>query len=178
MIGQPVRQPRGALKNASNLGRWVRREASNSNVAAVLVIFDTDSTETGGQAVCPKTLGPELRRDMQSIAGDTPVFVVLASREFEAWLLAGVEGLRGFRGIDRQARAPASVEEIRDSKGRLRTPAGGYSPTVDQAKFCARFDMGWAHRRSRSFRKLWNDMDTLLRQLEYTPAVPPLPGHS
>jgi hypothetical protein len=60
--------------------------------------------------------------------------IVCIEKEFECWLLAGIESLRGIRGIAPHASPPSNVNQIRGAKGRISDlmPSGiSYSETTD-----------------------------------------------
>ncbi|MHB8521008.1 MAG: hypothetical protein ACYDH9_09625 [Limisphaerales bacterium] len=70
--------------------------------------------------------------------------------------------------------APANPESRRDAKGALdefMPPDRAYSGTGDQPAMSATLDLGLAHRRNRSFRKLVRAVGDLLTQPQ-----PPLPA--
>jgi hypothetical protein len=54
----------------------------------ILVLLDADDD-------CPRNLGPALLRRAQAVEPRLPLSVVLASREFEAFFLAGMRSLAG-----------------------------------------------------------------------------------
>lgn len=124
--------------------------------AGILVVFDADD-----DAAC--VIGPELARTTQSAGINTPCRVVLAVREIEAWLIAGIESLRGYRGIPAHLSAPGNVETIRGAKEwlnqRLQT---GYKATIDQEPLLLRFDYQSARRLAPSLDKFLRDLDSLL----------------
>lgn len=101
--------------------------------------------------------------------------VVMANREYEAWLLASIETLRGKSAILLDAASHPDPEAPRDSKGELqrRSKGGRYSPTVDQAKLTAHLDLETAYRRSRSFRKLVSAFGVLAAAAGVAPDVWP-----
>jgi hypothetical protein len=173
-IGKPIVRPRQQITKPEELEKWVGQAVQRAGCTAVLVLLDAD--EECGNRVTP--LGPELRARAQAVT-DLPVFVVLANKEFEAWLLAGIEGLREAGRVYEDAEAPLDVEAMSHPKGNLSGlmgPDGPYGETVDQASFAHLFDMGWALQRSRSFQKLWKDVDDLLSQLGSPTQPPPAPG--
>jgi len=90
--------------------------------------------------------------------------VVVANREFESWFLAGIESLRGRRGIRQDAGAPLDCETIRDAKGRLNAFMIGetYHALTHQPSFAATLDISLAARRSRSLRKFVAEVGRLL----------------
>jgi uncharacterized protein DUF4276 len=122
---------------------------------AVLVLIDADD-----DAACE--LAPELLRRARAARSDRPIGVVLAVREYEAWLLTAASSLRGKRGLPADLETPAMPETIRDAKGWLgqRMPRG-YSPTADQPALTGLFDLELA-RSSPSFDKLVRELTRLL----------------
>ena len=100
---------------------------------------------------------------LRAARSDVRSTVVLANREFEAWFLASLESLRGVRGVSMDAAAPSEPDTIRGAKERLSSAMSRpYATIGDQAAFAARFDMGVAEQRSRSFRKLMKELRALL----------------
>lgn len=116
----------------------------------ILVLFDADDD-------CPATLGPSRQSCIQSMRSDVPVSVVLAMREYEAWLLAAAESL----GMTQPER---SVELIRDAKGEIKRQLGHYRPTVDQPALTRTFSMTAASSAG-SFDKLSREVQRLLQTL-------------
>lgn len=169
-ISRPHRRRRSELATETGLKRAIGVARLTPGVGAIVVIFDADKD-------CPKTMAPQLAIWAREAAGGLPCELVLANREYEAWLLAGMDPLRG-SGLDENADPHPSPESPRDAKGELeaRMPPGrAYFPTVDQASFSARFDMASAHRSSRSFRKLTKAFGVVLEAAGLRPAAWP-PG--
>lgn len=148
----------------------VRLAKLQPQCAAIVILFD-------GEDDCPKELGETVRAWAKEAAGDTPCDVVIAYREYETWFLAALESLRGKYGIRDDAAAPANPESRRDAKSWLEDfmpRHRAYSETSDQAGMSDAFDMGLAHQRNRSFRKLVKALGDLLTQLgQPLPAWPP-----
>jgi hypothetical protein len=89
-------------------------------------------------------------------------------REFEAWLVAGVEGLRGLSLEEERGTVPESarfpdidIEARRNPKRELRTIIPAYSETIDQAFLAANIDLERVLQRCRSFRRF----ESAIRQL-------------
>ncbi len=149
-IARPHRRRRIQLVQKDSLQTAVRVARLTPGCASILVLFDADDD-------CPKDLAPRLEGWAREAAGTLPCHVVMANREYEAWLLASIESLRGTCGIRDDASSPPDPETPRDAKGELdaRMHKGNtYSPTVDQAKLTAKADLASAYRACRSFRKL------------------------
>jgi len=94
------------------------------------------------------------------------VRVVLPKVEIEAWILGGIESLRGVRGISHDAEPPADAETVRDAKGaitRLMEGARGYVATDDLPAFVEAVDLGLVEERSPSFAKFRRDIESLVR---------------
>ena|SRR5882724_2744462 len=90
----------------------------------------------------------------------------MAHREYEAWFLGAVESLRGLRGIRDDATPPADPGTPRGAKEFLEglmAEGMSYHERADQPALTARFDMGAAYRRCRSFRKMTSALGALLK---------------
>lgn len=149
-VARPIRRRRSELISEEQIRKSVRLAMGTPDCAGILVIFDSDDD-------CPATIGPAIQQWAQTEAGNILCQVVLANREYEAWLIGAVESLRNFRGIRGDATSHSSPETVRDCKGALeeRMMVGSsYAPSVDQAAFTAQFDLKTAHRACRSFRHM------------------------
>jgi hypothetical protein len=135
----------------------------------ILVILDADED-------CPRTLGPSLlARARKLVPTDYPIGVVVANREYEAWFLAAFPSTRfrdglsdqGFTLTRRSLPRGVDIERIADCKGYVATLLSlkKYEPTIHQAKLTEflPFSIGMS-RRSRSFRKLLKELDSLMRR--------------
>ncbi len=115
--------------------------------AAILVLVDAD-------ADCPKELGIELADRARATTVGVPTVVVCAKREYESWFLASDKDFNG------------DAEEYNGAKQWLnRRVASGltYKETKDQVRFSATMDIDAAFHASRSFRRLCNAVDELVR---------------
>lgn len=160
-VNEPIRQPRSRLVREESLRRAVRLALLQPDCAGLLILFDADDD-------CPKILAPTIQGWAQAEARDVPCIVIMPVREYEAWFLASLESLRGMRGLGSEVVSPASPEEMRDAKGFLERhlpPGRSYMETADQAALTARFDLGEAYTRSRSFRHLVISFGDLLRRM-------------
>jgi hypothetical protein len=149
-VGRPILRKRSEFVQEGPLRRAIRLALLRESCDAILILFDADDA-------CPAALAPEIHEWAQNEAGTVPVAVVIACREYEAWFLASVESLRGFRGILPAATSHPEPEFPRGAKEQLeeRMEAGrSYSETADQASLTARFDMASAYARCRSFRRM------------------------
>jgi len=169
-VGRPIRRTQSQLRSREGIQAGVRLALLQPECAAVVILFD-------GEDDCPKELAAQVRAWARAAAAGTPCDVVVAYREYETWFLAALESLRGQYGISKDAATPANPESKRDAKGALEEfmpPERAYSETGDQPAMSAVFDMGQAHRRNRSFRKLVKAIGDLLTQLRQPlPAWPP-----
>lgn len=138
-IDSPIRKPREKLIQEAELVKAIEVACRNRG-DGVLVLFDGDDD-------CPATLGPTTQ-EIASRVARVPCQVVLAHREYEAWFLASIESLRGYRGILNDAAFSGNPDSPRDAKGRLEAlmePRLSYAETTDQVKFSTQFDMRVAH---------------------------------
>lgn len=168
-IGKPHRRRRTLLVKKDSLQTAVRVAALREDCVGILIIFDADDD-------CPKHLAPMLERWAREAAVDKPCAVVMANREYEAWLLASIPSLRGKGGILLDAAHHADPEAPRDAKGELERRMSGnatYSPTVDQAALTAHVDLQAAYRSCRSFRKLVSAFGAVAAAAGFNPGVWP-----
>ena len=143
----------------------VARKAGPS--APILLVVDADD-----DAACQ--LGPGLLSVASAARSDRELAVVVAIREYEAWLLASAESLAGLRGL------PGDLPHVDDPEGHANPKAWidvqmpeGYSETLDQPALTAAIDLALA-RRCDSFDKFVRDLARLLGR-----STPPrrLPEH-
>lgn len=159
IVPRGFRHPSGSIRRPGGLERAISAVAEIHANHSILVIIDSDDD-------CPSDLGRELLARAMSSRPDLCISVVLACREYEAWFLAGAESLAGRRNLPPDLSPPPNADVIRDAKGWLTDHMLGsvtYSPTQDQAALSAVLDLELACRRSRSLRKLWKEMETIVR---------------
>ena len=117
-------------------------------------------------------------------AGDAfSLGIVFAMKEFEAWLVAGVESLRGkmltgSRGrVSLAATRPSiNVDATRDAKGELRKQIPEYDQLLDQATLAAEVNLTAVSTHSRSFRRFENAISQLAHAVRTNgPIVTPSP---
>lgn len=158
-VRRGFRHPSGSLRRAGGLERAINAVAVISPDHHVLVLIDSDDD-------CPKELGQELATRARTARPDLRVSVVLAHREFEAWFLAGAESLAGKRNLPEDLKPPVAPEGIRGAKEWLSERMQGtriYRPTQDQAALTSLLDINLARERSRSFRKLWSELEGIVQ---------------
>jgi hypothetical protein len=158
-VRRPNRVNRSTMLKPGQLERYLDLAAlQHEGRGATFVLLDSDDD-------CAATLGPELLQRAHKHRPGGLVAVVLAVKEFEAWFLAAADSLAGCRGLPEDIQAPPDPESVRDAKGWLqtrRTDGHAYGPTVDQPALAASFDLQAARSRSRSFDKLWREVERLL----------------
>ena len=160
-VGRPIRRPRTKLVQEAGVMQAVRVALEQRSCGGVLVVLD-------GNSDCPAVLGPTVQAWATAAAKDTPCRVVLAHREYEAWFLAAMESLRGFRGVREDAQRHPDPEVPRGAKAQLEARMrrdASYLETADQPALTARFSLSDAYRRSRSFRKLIESFGSLVRAM-------------
>ena len=128
----------------------------------VLIVLDADDD-------CPVALARNIYdRAAPEIRGSACA-VVLASREYEAWLIAAAPSLASKRGLPDVIDQPGHSESIRDAKGWLSErmvehSGNSYRPVIDQAPLSAIVDLDAALVNSRSLRRLEKCVLAFLRQ--------------
>lgn len=149
-VGKPILRKRSEFIHEGPLRKAIQLALLRESCDAILILFDADDA-------CPADLAPAIEGWAQNEAGTVPVVVVIACREYEAWFLASIESLRGFRGILPGATSHPDPEFPRGAKEQLedRMEVGrSYSETTDQAPITAKFDMEAAYASCRSFRRM------------------------
>jgi hypothetical protein len=149
-FNRPIRGRRSEFINEDALRKKIRLAKLQEACAGILVLLDADDD-------APCEMGPRIQTWAREEAGRIPCAVVMAMREYEAWFLGSLESLRGHRGIRMDAVSHHSPELIRGAKEALERsmePDATYFETTDQAALTALFDLGTAHQRCRSFRRL------------------------
>ena len=139
---------------------YVRR-ALRAKPAAILAVLDADDECI--RRAADRKLGPELLERARAVAGQVPVGVVVANREFEAWFLADLEALKTAGLVPAGATLPAPANpELRagckSAMGRLLGET--YEPIVHQAELVR----GLAF--TPQARALSPSYDKLIRELE------------
>lgn len=132
--------------------------AKCGNDGWILVLLDADDD-------CPAGLAGRLSTRAAACVAHRRVSVLFATREFEAWFMAGAASLDGHRGFAFDPADAIDAETPRDAKGwsRKRMVGGTYGETTDQPAFAARLDLEQAFDGSRSFRKLCSEWDRQAR---------------
>jgi len=157
-VARPFRVKRQRVVRAGELERSIAQaERSRVGASSILVLLDADDD-------CPADLSRELL-DRARSQTDLPVRVVFSKVEVEAWILAGVESVRGIRGIRADAEPPPDPEVVRDAKGaltRLMDGGRGYVATDDLPALLEGLDLALAEMRSPSFAKFARDVQSLI----------------
>lgn len=159
VVPRPIRVARNRIIKSDELEKYITMAADYTEQSdGILVLLDANGD-------CPMELGPELLRKAQEIRPDRLIRVVLAKREYESWFLASADSLRGHYGIGLTCTAPPNPEEIQNAKGWISKRMSSrrpYNPTIHQQGMTRNIDLNMA-RRSRSFSKLYSDVEYLLK---------------
>lgn len=154
--------------------RWLGAAALRGQLGAVLLVLDGDLARFRGDPFCAARVARELaRKSAEARGGDLfSVAVVFACREYESWLIAGVESLSGKRlmgglaGVRAGTHPPEGDLEasLRDAKGWLKkVMESGYKERRDQAALTEIVDLDVVRRRPmRSFRRLESAIATVV----------------
>lgn len=147
------RVKRNKVVKPGELEKAVEFASLSPDCSGILVVLDADED-------CPATTGPTLAARAIAAATHKTVGLVLANTEFEAWAVAGIEGLRGRRGVELDAACNGDPDAIPSPKGALERMMNGrsYLETDDQAAFAQLLDHSLARTRSRSFRKFEREL--------------------
>ena len=160
----------------NNRHEWIRLLQAayrvRSQTAAMLVLLDGDADAVEGQTFCAMTVARSLAERAAYVGAGTlfSLACVFAVKEFEAWLIAGIESLAGrnlpdrISGIRAGVVAPLNPEQIRDCKGWLReNMQRPYNPTIHQEPMARLLDLQRLRDRNvRSFMRLEHAVDELI----------------
>jgi hypothetical protein len=136
--------------NASNWPRWLEAAQRRRDFGGVLLVLDGDARMVEGQEFCAKIAAQLLGRRAREVGAGSrfSVACVFACREFESWLLAGIESLKGRPlpdgryAIAQDAVPPPDTEtNPRDAKKALGQWMKGYRPSTDQALLAEMLDL-------------------------------------
>lgn len=183
--------------NAQKLGKLLKTEKGKAqpnwtrllgaaglerqNLSAVLLVLDGDVDRVSKNwksyvdryktdAFCARDVAATLADDARAArAGDAfSVAVVFAMKEFEAWLLAGVESLRGVWLADNRAKVAADAacrdidpEEPRGVKAHLKSIIPDYQQSLDQGVLANAVDLDAVLAKCRSFRRFCSAIQQL-----------------
>jgi hypothetical protein len=135
----------GEINSLLSKDKWKRLALAalkRKDVGGILVLLDGDIKKIAGKPACLAEVAVKLANDSSEFGGGKTfsVAVVFAVKEFESWLIAGYDSLKGKtlsdgRAIPTSADLPADVEHApRDAKKWFRDLIeGGYKPTRDQS---------------------------------------------
>lgn len=168
-VPKPIRIQRGKLVKPDEVIRGVSYALTHNACIGIVVVMDADDD-------CAATKGPLLREVATERAGSIPVYVVFAVREYESWLLASMDSLKGTGRLSATPDLPpGGPESVRNAKGWIRKnlPKNvAYAETTDQPKFTDRINIRLAYENSASFRKLFRDVADLVQRMGNTPFPP------
>jgi hypothetical protein len=165
-VGVPFLSKHSQLAQKDGLQRVISRAREEPDCEAIFVLFDADDD-------CPKTEAPKLLKWAEEAAAPLPCALVMANREYEAWLLGCLEVLLRARGIRLAQPYDGNPEIKRDAKGELENRFGRgfhYIGKKDQPAFTALADWSVVHERCRSFRKMAKETRRLFSECGLNPA--------
>jgi hypothetical protein len=152
-IGRPIRRTRSELVAKDRLAQAIELARLKPRCSGIFILFDPDDD-------CPKTLAPQIQQWARELARAIPAAVVMANREYESWFLHSLSSLPRLRDASPCSSDP---ERIRDAKGVLgERMRDRYSETADQARPTGATDWAFVHKKSRSARKLIQEVRGLL----------------
>lgn len=142
IVKRPVRFPRNKLVIREHLIRAAEIAAANlTGRGGLLLLLDADED-------CAAELGPRLEAQLTEALPQHVCRVVLAVREFEAWIVGGDPAFD-----------VSDPDQCGDLKGRIHHHLGVYSETVDQPRLIAGSNLDRLLQCSRSFQRLHKVVD-------------------
>ncbi|MGL4555655.1 MAG: DUF4276 family protein [Gemmataceae bacterium] len=152
----------------SKLRRLLRRDPSGRGLLLLLLDADQD---------CPKALALKLLSRAAAARGDAQVACVLANRELENWFKAAAASLAGQCGLPADLTTPPDPEAGKGStwlteQMRRVDRNRPYKKPADSLDLARHMDLADALARSRSFRKLCDELRKRLPPAPETPCTP------
>lgn len=149
-VAAPIRIPRSKMVQEAEIRRYARIGSFHPGCDLVLLFMDVDDD-------CAKELSALIRPWIEAEQLGVRFEVVAIPREFECWIIAALESLRGKRGIDANAASHGDPEQVRDAKGYITGRMVGttkYQETSDQAALISLVDLELVRDRCPSFRRV------------------------
>jgi len=134
----------------TEIKRYLRIASLYPECGLILLFMDADED-------CVKELAELLKPWLASECRNISSELIVIPREYEAWIISGLESLRGQRGISPTANSCATSEQVRDAKGYIsREMVGGakYHETSDQSALTSQVDLDLVRQRCPSFKRL------------------------
>jgi Domain of unknown function (DUF4276) len=158
---------------------WKRKllaSLKRPNVGGVLLLLDGDIKRVGSDLFCAATVAQSLAEVARSVGGGSTfsVATVFAMREYESWLVAGVQSFSGKTFPDGRSILPNATiprgnleETLRDAKGWLKKNIDrGYKQTRDQAILTGWLELQVVRdREMRSFQRLESALGELVEAI-------------
>lgn len=153
-VRRPHRVPRS--KPWADWARAVvlQQSALPDSGGVVVVLIDSDDDD-------PKTIETQIAREVRALSNRNDSIICVAVREYEAWFLAAIEGLRSHQLIKNDADFSGDPDAIRNAKGALSSLMNSsYSEVLHQPKFSAVMDLQAARHRSNSFQRFYSSVSS------------------
>jgi hypothetical protein len=155
----------GNLLKRGGIERFVEYARMEPRCAAVLVIVDGDACGD-----CPVLTAQALAARVRAMPRSSPVEIVVANREYEAWFLASWGSMLGQRIENRITIPigatftgnPESIRGVKEWISRQLPPGRIYKETEHQLTMTRLVDVNVARTNSRSFRRMCTALDQLL----------------
>lgn len=160
-VDRAWRLTRPTMLNEHELKRYAKAAALGPQCSALIAVFDADD-----DLAC--VVGPRVSAWLSEAVPNKPTAAVVAKREYEAWILASLESVRGCRAIQQGAIYLGDPETPRNPKGEIEAwmPRGrSYHETADQVALTAAMDLETTFRRCSSFQKMVRDLNRILQAL-------------
>jgi hypothetical protein len=150
VIATPMKVPRSKMVKEECFKRYVRIANSQPGCKLILLFMDADDD-------CAKEVSEKLRSwiDEESICVKCEIIVI--PREYECWLIAALESLRGIRGISENAISHTCPERVRNPKiiiTKFMAGSAAYHESADQAALTGRLDLNVVRQKCKSFSRL------------------------
>lgn len=150
VIATPMKVPRSQMVKEECFKHYVRIANSQPGCKLILLFMDADDD-------CAKAVSEKLRFWIGEEALCVKCEIIVIPREYECWLIAALESLRGMRGISEKAISHTCPERVRNPKiilTKLMEGSAAYHESADQAALTDRLDLDVVRQKCKSFRRL------------------------
>lgn len=152
----------GRSRIIKDLEKFLERAAIGEN-DAILVVLDADNDKKD----CPGSFAQELAKRAKKLKLPHPIGIVVATVEYEAWLIASIETIapKHPKVLRQNVKCQQDPDKVSDPKGWLKQNRSEkpYDEAVHQGRMTEDIDFDCAERNSRSFRRLLKTIEEIVK---------------
>jgi hypothetical protein len=155
-VAAPIKMHRHQMAIEQYMRRFARIASVQPSCSLILILLDADDD-------CSVEIANQIKHWLTEEALEVPFEIIVIQREYEAWLIANMESLRGKCGIKADANSHSHPETVRDAKGYITSQMSGstrYHEVSDQPSLTNAVDPVVVSSRCKSFSRLTMKLKT------------------